>query len=134
MHTSGNLLNYITDHKAIFRLVDSINYNDLPPKFIKSEVNYDKSPHTLIQTYKMIPIKTTTHVKSYLVYAKTKLLTTKTIKLCKYKYKKSKLITNGILKSITPKIYDIKLLSKQIAITLLCIIIRKLILKHIQIF
>ena len=38
IHTSGNRLNAITDHKSIFTLVDSIKYNDQPPKFIKTEV------------------------------------------------------------------------------------------------
>ena len=41
MHASGNLLNDITDHKAIFTLVDSIKYNDPPPKLINTEVNDD---------------------------------------------------------------------------------------------
>ena len=34
MHTSGNLQIAITEHKAIFTLVDSIKYNDPPPKFL----------------------------------------------------------------------------------------------------
>ena len=47
MHTSGNLLNAITDHKAIFTLVKSIKYNDPPPKFMKTEVNDAKNLQTL---------------------------------------------------------------------------------------
>ena len=38
-----------------------------------------------------------------LLCAKSKHLTTKMIKLCKYKHKQSKWITNGILKSINTK-------------------------------
>ena len=76
MHTSGNLLNDITDHKAIFTLVDIIEYNDPPPKCIKTEVNDDKNLQTFVDelnelniyesldTYKMIPINTTTNMKS----------------------------------------------------------------------
>ena len=56
MHTSGNLLNVITDHKAIFTLEDSIKYNDPPPKFNKTEVNDDKRLQTFVDELKQLNI------------------------------------------------------------------------------
>ena len=64
MHTSGNLLNAITDRKAIFTLViiirrtlvDSIKYNDQPPKFIKTKVNDDKSLQSVVDELKELNV------------------------------------------------------------------------------
>ena len=91
MHTSGNLLNAITDHKAIFTLVDSIKYNDPPPKFIKTEVNDDKSLQTFVDELKELniyesldtnlqnnPNQNYDTFEKLLLHAKTKHLTTKT--------------------------------------------------------
>ena len=117
MHTSGNLLNAITDIKAMFTLVDSIKYNDPPPKFIKTEVNDDKSLQTFVHelkqlnVYKSLDTNLQNDLNQYydiceklLLYAKTKHLTTKTIFfLVNISTKKYKLITNGILKSIKNK-------------------------------
>ena len=93
MHTSGNLLNAITDHKAIFTLLDSIKYNDPPPKFIKTEVNDDRSQQTFVDELKELNIYESLDInlqnnpnqnydtfEQLLLYAKTKHLTTQMIK------------------------------------------------------
>ena len=96
MHTSGNLLNDITDYEAIFILVDSIKHNDLQPKFMKTELNDDKSLQTCVDELKQLniyesldtnlqndPNQNYDTFEKLLLYAKTKHLTTKTIKFCK---------------------------------------------------
>ena len=91
MHTSANLLNDITDHKAIFTLVDPLS------KFIKTDINDEKSLQTFVDELKRLNIYKSLDInlqndpnqnydtlEKLLVYAKTKYLTINTLKHCKY--------------------------------------------------
>ena len=79
-------LNYITDHKAIFILVDSIKYSNPPPTFIKTEVDDDKRIQKHVDELKQKhndPNQNYNTFEKLLLYAKTKDLTTKIIKYSK---------------------------------------------------
>ena len=52
MHTSGNLLNAVTDHKTVFTLANNIKYDGPPPKCIKTEENDDESQQTFVDELK----------------------------------------------------------------------------------
>ena len=113
---SGILINDISDHKMIFSYYENYSYVEKSEKFIEIEVNNELSMQNFIDELKTLNIydNLITNVSnslhenydifsSFIVYAKDKHLPKKLVKYNKKKHKKSKWMTNGILRSINTK-------------------------------
>ena len=114
--SSGILLNQISDHQMVFTLVENLSYVTDVPKFIDIECNDPRSMQAFIAELEDIniydkleqaidsdPQKNYDCFIALLNGAKNKHLPKKRVRFNKNKHKKSKWMTNGILKSIKEK-------------------------------
>ena len=114
--TSGILLNQISDHQMMFTLVENRSYVINVPKFIDIECNDHRSMQAFIrelednnihdkleQAIDSDPQENYARFIALLNDAKNKHLPRKRVRFNKHKHKKSKWMTNGILKSIKTK-------------------------------
>jgi len=111
--TSGILTKKFSDHQPYFTFLNDIFHNDTPPKFIKINTNspesIEKFQNELIAANILNKIDSNHTADPNLNYnilydildlAKNNCLPSKKIKFNKHKHKKTKWITNGLIKSI----------------------------------
>ena len=114
--TSGILINDISDHKMIFTFQENNSYYVKVDKYIEIEKSDQLSMNNFIEELKSLNIydklnkplnsspQDNYEIFSHLLkYARTKHIPLKKVKFDKKKHKKSKWITNAILKSINTK-------------------------------
>ena len=114
---SGIFVNHISDHQAIFTITSTKLNNRMEEQYVSTETKDDVSLNNFITEVRNMNISELLNrdinanpTENYELFsrvvqeAKTKHLSIKRIKFNKYKHKKCKWITNGILKSIKTKI------------------------------
>ena len=110
---SGIFVNHISDHQAIFTITSTKLNNSMEQQYVSIETKDDVSLNNFITEVRNMNISelwnrniNANPTENYELFsrlvqeAKTKHLPIKRIKFNKYKHKKCKWITNGILKSI----------------------------------
>ena len=122
---SGIFVNHISDHQAIFTITSTKLNNRMEQQYVSIETKDDVSLNNFITEVSNMNISELLNrninanpTENYELFsrlvqeAKTKHLPIKRIKFNKYKHKKCKLITNGILKSIKTKNIIYKMLKQ----------------------
>ena len=122
---SGIFVNHISDHQAIFTITSTKLNNRMEQQYVSIETKDDASLNNFITEVRNMNISELLNrninanpTENYALFsrlvqkAKTKHLPIKRIKFNKYKHKKCKWITNGILKSIKTKNIIYKMLKQ----------------------